>query len=53
MDLGASVPTKQPLEVVQPAKGALDNTGSAEVGAVFGLGGGAWLPLCHRVPSRR
>ena len=33
-------PTKQPLEVVQPAKGALDNTGSAEVGAVFGLATG-------------
>ena len=40
MDLDASVPTKQPLEVVQPAKGALDNTGSAEVGAGFGQAAG-------------
>jgi hypothetical protein len=60
MDLGAPVvaPTKQLLEVVQRAEGALDNTGSAEVGAVFGLatgdlrcGGGSRVDTAYAKPT--
>jgi hypothetical protein len=48
--LGAAVVTnKQPLEVVQPGEGALDDPASApEAGAVLGLAAGAANAAAHR-----
>ena len=41
MDLGAAVvANEQPLEVLQPGEGTLDNPASAEAGAVLGLATG-------------